>query len=137
MRDTRNGTGGPAGALAPGSTAVVDVTGVGGVPDSGVAVVIANVTVTEPTTAGYLTVYPNGAERPLASNLNFVAGQNVPNLVTVQVGADGNIAVFNGSAGTAHVIIDITGWNETWTAAVRPPQARRTSSARWYRQCGA
>ncbi len=116
VRDTRSGTGGPAGALAAGGTAVVDVTGIAGVPDSGVAAVVANVTVTEPTTPGFLTVYPSGADRPLASNLNFVAGQNVPNLVTVQVGADGNIAVFNGSTGTAHVIVDITGWYEAWTA---------------------
>ena len=32
-----------------------------------------NVTVTEPTTAGYITVYPHGKVQPTASNLNFVA----------------------------------------------------------------
>ena len=49
-----------------------------------------NVTVTDPTWDGYVTVYPGDvADRPTASNLNFVAGQTVPNLVTVKVPASG------------------------------------------------
>ena len=53
---------------------------------AGATAVTLNVTVTDPLFAGYLTVYPCGSEVPLASNLNFVAGQTVPNLVTVKVG---------------------------------------------------
>src|SRR5258707_7764268 len=33
--------------------------------------------------AGFVTVWPSGQDRPLASNLNVVAGQTVPNLVVV------------------------------------------------------
>ena len=36
---------------------------------------------------------------PLASNLNFVAGQTIPNLVVAPVGADGKVDFYNGSSG--------------------------------------
>jgi Thrombospondin type 3 repeat len=106
--DTRIGLGLP-GMLGHNSTATVDVTGVGGVPAAGVMAVVVNATVTQPTAPSYLTVYPSGAARPPTSNLNFVAGQTVANLVTVGVGADGNITVFNVS-GQTHLILDIAGW---------------------------
>ena len=44
----------------------------GGVPDSDVTAVALNVTVTNPTTTGFLTVYPKGNPTPNASNLNYV-----------------------------------------------------------------
>lgn len=42
-----------------------------------------NVTVTNPVAAGFLTVYPCASGRPVSSNLNYVAGQTVPNFVIV------------------------------------------------------
>jgi hypothetical protein len=102
--DTRHGA--PVGADA---TIAPSVTGVGGIPATGVSAVVLNVTVTEPTSPSFLTVYPNGTARPLASNLNFVAHQTVPNLVMAKVGADGKVAVYNG-AGSAHVVFDVVGW---------------------------
>ena len=45
----------------------------------------------------------------MASNLNFVAGQTVPNLVMAKVGADGKVSIFN-NLGTSHVIFDVVGW---------------------------
>jgi hypothetical protein len=107
--DTRIGLGAPAARLGPGGTIGVQVTGAGGVPASGVTSVVLNVTVTEPTAASYLTAWPAGDGRPLASNLNFTAGQTVPNLVTVKVGADGRVSLFN-AAGSVHVIADVAGW---------------------------
>jgi hypothetical protein len=68
-----------------------------------------NVTVTQPTAGGYLTVYPHGAALPLSSNLNFSAGQTVPNLVTTMV-TDGKVNFHNGSAGTVHVVADVEGY---------------------------
>src|SRR5712692_5999756 len=106
--DTRTaiGLGGHVGA---GQTLDVPVLGVGGVPSSGVAAVAMNVTVTNPSDKGYLTVYPTGVARPLASNLDFVAGQTVANLVTVAVGTAGKVTIYN-STGGADVIFDLTGW---------------------------
>ena len=80
-----------------------------GVPASGVSAVVLNVTVTQPTAAGHITVYPDGTSRPLAANLNFVAGQTVPNLVVAPVGADGKVDLYNGSAGTVQLIADVSG----------------------------
>jgi hypothetical protein len=72
--------------------------------------VVLNVTVTAPTRAGVITVYGDGTTRPATSNLNFVAGQSVPNLVIAQVGAGGKVALYNGSAGTVHLVADVSGW---------------------------
>ena len=86
------------------------VDGHGGVPASGVSAVVLNVTVTQPKAAGFITVYPDGATRPLASNLNFVAGQTVPNLVVAPVGADGKVDLYNGSSGTTQLVADVSGY---------------------------
>ena len=43
------------------------------------------------------------------SNLNFVPGQTVANLVTVVVGANGDLAVYTLS-GATHVVMDVVGW---------------------------
>src|SRR4029077_3863148 len=61
------------------------VAGRGGVP-SGSAGVMLNVTVTEPTGAGFATVFPCGQPLPNASNLNFVAGGTVANNVFTALG---------------------------------------------------
>jgi hypothetical protein len=66
--------------------------------------VVLNVTATAATGPGFVTVWPD-RDRPNASNLNIVtAGQTIPNLVIVPVGADGNIRLYT-DAGT-HLIID-------------------------------
>ena len=110
LLDTRDGTGQPAaGRLPPGGTLSLAVTGRGGVPVSGVSAVVLNVTVTEPTAVSFLTAYPAGYARPLASNLNYSAGQTVPNLVIVRVGAGGRVEIYNNS-GSAHVVADLAGW---------------------------
>src|SRR4051794_36970137 len=67
------------------SVSEVVVAGRGGVPVDAVAVVL-NVTVAGALGAGFLTVWPCGSTMPLASNLNFVAGQVVPNAVLSKVG---------------------------------------------------
>ncbi|OFE18342.1 hypothetical protein BA895_11935 [Humibacillus sp. DSM 29435] len=109
LLDTRSGVGAAKAAVAPGGTVHLQVTGRGGVPASGVSAVVLNVTVTDPTSAGYLTVYGEGATRPTVSNLNFVKAQTVPNLVIVPVGAGGKVALYNGSHGTTSLIADVWG----------------------------
>ena len=115
--DTRDGTGGVAGPVGPGAAVSVLVAGRGGVPAMGVSAVVMNVTVTQPTAAGFLTLFPNGTSLPLASNLGFTPGQNVPNLVVVKLGADGRVGTYN-SAGNTHVIFDVAGWFSTDAGAV-------------------
>src|SRR5665648_528022 len=110
LLDTRTGVGAPKAPVGPGGTAHLQVTGRGGVPASGVSAVVLNVTVTAPTRAGYLTVYGDGTARPVVSNLNFVPAQTVPNLVIAPVGANGKVALYNGSAGTVQLIADVSGY---------------------------
>ena len=83
--DTRDGTGGVSGKVGPGQSAIVTVSGVDGVPSSGAGTVVMNVTATGATAGTYLTVFPTGQDRPLASNLNVVPGQDIPNLVVAKV----------------------------------------------------
>ena len=109
--DTRDGTG-RGGVKAPlGANQGIDVqvTGEGGVAASGVSAVVMNVTATQPTAASFLTVWPSGLRRPVLSNLNYVAGQTVPNLVTVAVGDAGRVSVYN-RFGSTHVIFDVVGF---------------------------
>jgi hypothetical protein len=102
----------PVASLGPASTLDVQIAGQGGIPASGVSAVVLNVTVTNTTASGYLVVYARGVARPLASNLNWTAGQTVPNLVEVPVPPDGKVTVFN-SQGSTDVIFDVAGYVST------------------------
>jgi hypothetical protein len=84
--------------------------GVGGVPADAAGVAL-NVTVTAATSNGYLTVYPAGVQRPVASNLNYARRQTVPNAVLARVGANGHVDVFApGHGGCPDVVIDVFGY---------------------------
>ncbi|HYR13480.1 MAG TPA: peptidoglycan DD-metalloendopeptidase family protein, partial [Mycobacterium sp.] len=109
LLDTRTGNGAPAARVAGGQTIDVQVVGRGNVPASGVAAVVLNATVTNPSQASYLTVYPTGIARPTTSNMNFVGGQTLANLAVIGVGSGGRVSVFN-AAGAADVILDVAGW---------------------------
>jgi hypothetical protein len=113
VMDTRNGTGVPKAPVGPGGTVSLQVSGVAGVPSSGVTAVVLNVTATGPTAASNVTVYPAGETRPLASNLNFSAGETIPNLVVVPVGAGGKVDFYN-DAGRVNLVADLAGY---YTAA--------------------
>jgi hypothetical protein len=95
------------GRRSAGSVTEVVVAGRGGVPASASAVVL-NVTAVSPDAAGYLTVYPCGSPVPVASNLNFNAGETRANQVTVDLGTGGK-ACFSTNT-PAHVIADLTGY---------------------------
>jgi hypothetical protein len=107
IMDSRPGAG--AGAIGPGGTAVVQVTGRGGVPATGVSAVVINTTITGPTKVGYVTDYPTGTPRPLTSTVNFAPGQTVANRAIVPVGTGGTISLYNDS-GVTRPVIDVTGY---------------------------
>ena len=139
--DTRSGLGIPNGPVREGDGSIdtsnddfrtdeelnheLVVTGVAGVPKHGVAAVLLNITAVDPSGDGFVTVGPRPQGRgdlfddqnsygewPNASNLNFVAGQTVPNLVLVRVGAGGRIR-FHAYGATTHLIADIAGYFAT------------------------
>ena len=96
-------------------TAVVPVTGRGGIPRQGAAAVIATVTVDGPQSGGYVTVWPSGTGMPGTSNLNFLAGRTIASTVVVRLDSDGKIQLFNGSPGTVQLIVDVTGYVRSGT----------------------
>ena len=77
-----------------------------GIPDDASSVVL-NIAVTETEGAGFITVYPCDSPRPTAANLNYAAGQTVPNLVVAKVAADGSVCIY--SYANVHVVVDVNG----------------------------
>lgn len=108
--DSRNGTGGITKAIGPGQTINVKVTGRGGLPSTGVSAAALNITATGPTSFGFITAYAGGSSRPSTSNLNYNAGQTIPNSAVVPVGPDGTINFTNTSSGTVDLIADTSGY---------------------------
>src|SRR3954466_12769552 len=77
---------------------------------------VLNVTTVNASASSFLTVWPADKERPLASNLNWVAGQAAtPNQVTTGLDASGRLSFFN-SSGAVDVIVDVVGLYEPATA---------------------
>jgi hypothetical protein len=95
--------------VAANSSIDVQITGAGGVPATGVEAVALNLTETNATAASYITAYPAGSARPLASNVNMVAGQTVPNRVIVKLGTGGKVTLYN-AFGNVDLIADVNGW---------------------------
>ncbi|MFC1439181.1 hypothetical protein ABUW04_13025 [Streptacidiphilus sp. N1-10] len=108
LLDTRAGVGATKAPLGAGSVLRLKVAGVHGVPSNATAVLMA-LTETGATAGGYLTAYPGGTSRPLASTLNFRAGTTVPNLALIPIGADGTVAIYN-YAGKVNVVGDLSGY---------------------------
>ncbi|MCB1260434.1 MAG: hypothetical protein KDB33_08615, partial [Acidimicrobiales bacterium] len=97
----------------PGTDRTIHVAGEGGVPADAEAVVV-NTTVTNTTQSSFLTVYPNGSTKPLASSINWFPGQTIANAVTVKVGTGGNIRAYS-PTGNVDVIMDVVGYFKTGT----------------------
>ncbi|WP_405830600.1 hypothetical protein [Streptomyces sp. NBC_00105] len=111
LMDTRSGLGVPKAKVGQGGTVTLQVAGTSGIPASGVTAVVLNVTATDPTEGSYVSVYPNGTTRTSASNLNFTAGQTIPNLVVVPV-VNGKVSFYN-NAGSVDLIADVAGYYTT------------------------
>jgi len=107
--DTRTGNGVTApGKLGTDTTFDLQVAGRGGVPAEATAVVL-NLTATEGTLTSFLTLFPAGTPRPNASTINFRPGDNIANMVTVKLGTEGKLFVYN-FTGDVHVIADVAGY---------------------------
>jgi Cysteine-rich secretory protein family len=114
--DTRNGNGVVTGKVGAGQTITVPVSGRGGVPLTGAAAVVLNLTVADATAPSYVTAFPAGTLPPTASNVNVVPGQTVPNRVVVKLGAGGILGLYN-AAGSVNLIADVAGWYSDGIAA--------------------
>jgi hypothetical protein len=106
--DTRDGFGAP---LAPVGQTPLELTLLGqvGIPSNGVSGVMLNVTAVAPTANTFITVYPGGSARPMASNLNVSGGQVIPNMVLARLGPEGTVMMFN-NGGTVDLVADVVGY---------------------------
>jgi len=83
------------------------------VPEDAYAVVV-NITAVNPTAAGYLTAFAAGQTVPVASTVNFIAGQTIANEATITLGNTGflnpaYIDIYNYD-GSTDVVVDVQGY---------------------------
>lgn len=119
--DTRTGLGTGGAGKAPGGRVLkVQIGGRGDVPSSGATGAAVNVTVVEPDGPGFVTVYPcDAAEIPFTSNLNFVTGDIVPNLVFSKLAGDGTLCLYTTTR--TDLLVDVAGYFTQATETVRAP----------------
>ena len=94
--------------VAAGGTLTVDLsvlapTAVG----ADAAAVAVNVTAAGPAAAGFLTVWPCGSQQPLASSVNFLAGQARGAEATTLLGPGRTLCVFSNAA--TDIVVDLQG----------------------------
>ncbi|HVE62830.1 MAG TPA: S8 family peptidase [Mycobacteriales bacterium] len=106
--DSRIGLGTGSAPLSARTSRDIVVAGRGGVPAAGVSAVVVNLTVTGPTSQTYLTAYPAGLSRPVASAINVAAGRAAAALVTVGLNG-GALSVYN-HGGQVDVVLDVVGY---------------------------
>jgi hypothetical protein len=102
-----------AGPFGPGERRDLQVLDKGAVPLSGVAGIVANVTVLPGSVGGYLTIWPaNGLPNPGTSNVNYgpAPSPQVVNQFTCALGPTGGISIQNMYGVGVHVIVDVQGW---------------------------
>lgn len=121
--DTRSGTLG-APALAAGTIRVFDLAGFCGI-STGATAVSVNITVVTPEAKGHLTIFPTGGTQPVASAINYKAGETRANNAILALGANGAISVLAGQpSGTVHFVLDVNGYfagEATDATVVSPP----------------
>ncbi|MFI9008800.1 hypothetical protein ACIGNX_16380 [Actinosynnema sp. NPDC053489] len=75
----------------------------------GATAVSLNVTGVDATENTYVTAWPTGVSRPTASSLNVAPRATTPNGVTVALGSDRKVNLYN-NAGNVHLVVDIAGY---------------------------
>ncbi|WP_421742746.1 carboxypeptidase regulatory-like domain-containing protein [Cellulomonas sp.] len=104
------------GPLTANAVYTLPVRGVGVVPADATGVVLS-VTAIAPDNAGNLSLYPDAdgtgkTPRPAASNINYVGGRNIPNLVVVALPSNGHINLVSQMppGGKVNVAIEVVGY---------------------------
>ncbi len=109
--DTRVGNGAPTGKIGPDGVVKLDIRKILGLTSGATpTAVVMNVTAVDATDESFVTAYPDGGALPTVSNLNVSPKHKVTtNRVTVQVGADGFVDLYN-HVGTVHLVVDLQGF---------------------------
>ncbi len=96
-------------APGAGQTLTINADGLGEIPGSGVAAVLAQVTDINPAAGGYLTLFEPGQAAPTVSQVTNVPAQVSSNLLLVPVDQAGELAVYS-SGGDPNIAIDVYGY---------------------------
>lgn len=109
--DSRPGGTGLSGFFNNGVPRTFAVKGQGGIPNDAVAVT-GNLTVTQQTAPGYVSLTTNPDSTPSTSTINFSGGGTRANGIVVRLSASGSLSavVINGSGKKAHLLFDVTGY---------------------------
>jgi hypothetical protein len=111
--DTRDATGPNGGpALQPGQIRTFLLAGSCGIPAGPLAAraLSVNITVVGPASGGNLILFPADQAPPVASSINFQAGQNRANNALVTLSAGGEIQVQSNTGAPVHFVLDVNGW---------------------------
>lgn len=102
---------GTPGHFGPQSTDVVQMSGIGGLPNTDMAAVVLNVTIVNPSKPTHLVMYPytNPQQVPGVSFVNATTGQTVANSVIIPASASGHAIVYNND-GNTDVLVDVVGY---------------------------
>ncbi len=95
------------GKIAAGGTYTLPIAGRASIPGTADSVVL-NVTAVQPNANGFVTVYPCGEIRPTTSNLNFTAGDVIPNMVVARVGAAQSVCFY--SSVLIDLLVDVSAY---------------------------
>jgi autotransporter family porin len=100
--DTRTGIGATAGRLEAGTVLRLTIPGITIV---GETAALLNLTTTEASIAGHVSIWPCGSAVPKTSIVNFEPGRSIPNMVAVGYTAQG---VCFSSSSAVHLVADLT-----------------------------
>jgi glucose/arabinose dehydrogenase len=113
---TESGSSVPVGKVAAGASIDVIVQPPSGVAANNASAVAITVTAVNTSGAGFVTVWPTGSPRPLASTLNpNGAGDVRANLVMLPLGTGGKVSVYTSTS--ADIVVDLVG---TFTTSAAP-----------------
>jgi hypothetical protein len=87
---------------------ILDVRGTYGLPTQGLEAVVLNVTATGALSNGFVTVWPCADTKPLASSVNYMAGEDIPNTVIASPDQYGKICL--DSSTPVDLLADLSGW---------------------------
>jgi len=92
------------------------IRGICGIPADAAAAAV-NLAVALPTAKGHIRAFPSDIALPTASNMNFAGGENalangaiIPLPADTGSATDVSVYLFMVTPGTAHLIIDVTGY---------------------------
>ena len=95
--------------------------GTAGLPSAGMGAALLNVTVTGATYSGHLEAFQSLAGLPPSSSLNFEKGRTKASQLVVPVDEYGRADLAVSPGGSAHVVVDVTGYVLAPPADAVPP----------------